>query len=359
MLAVVCGVATPAADAQPQRSPSTVSAADAKKAQQLFEEGSKLAEKEKWAEAEAKFLAAWSLHPAVDIAVSLGQTQARLKKHRDAAEHLEYAIRNWSTVTKRDVRDRAVVRLAEMKKEIGTLVVKVNVAGASVKLGGRVIGAAPIEQELFVEPGEVTIEAQATGYRPAAQKVKAEKGKRHEVALALEAEAPAVATTAASAVPNASGAPSASAVPSVTATATASVAPPPPPPRSMVPAYVMGGVGLASVIAGAVLVGTAYSTNAGVNGKVPRDEMGNSLCQRPPVTGADLPSCVELRRRTSEANTFANAGIGVLITGGAIVGASVVYFLLSRGRGDLSPAPGRVVPVVGPTGGGLMIQGAF
>lgn len=304
------------------------------KARTLYADGLRAYEQAHFADAHAAFLAAWALEKHYTIACNLGDVETRLSSYRDAANHLRTCAEGMANDPKKTAAEKADARalFGEARKKVLSVRVRANVP-VEIRADGETTSG----DEIYLEPGKHTIEARADGYALARADVDGAAGEARDVALELKSvAATATATT------------------TTTATATATVEP-----RSRVPAYVMGGVGLASVIAGAVLVGTAYSTNADVSGKVPRDEMGNSLCQRPPVTGADLPSCVELRRRTSEANTFANAGIGMLIAGPAVVGAGVVYFLLSRGRGDVSPVAGRVVPVAGPSGGGLMIQGAF
>src|SRR5690349_8781493 len=76
----------------------------------LYREGNAFAAREQWVEAEAKFRAAWKLNPTYDITANLGQTELRLQKYRDAAEHLEFALRNWGVTGNRVPKEHAKKR---------------------------------------------------------------------------------------------------------------------------------------------------------------------------------------------------------------------------------------------------------
>src|SRR5262245_46303705 len=93
VLAAAMVVAVPAAAQQAAPTSSSASPAAIHKAEALFQEALRLIGQEKWAEAEQKLLAAWALHATFDIAANLGQTQARLGKHRQAAQNLAFALR--------------------------------------------------------------------------------------------------------------------------------------------------------------------------------------------------------------------------------------------------------------------------
>ncbi len=326
-----------------QPTPSASATPDtAKKAEQLFQEGSALAEKQKWAEAEEKFLAAWSLHPAVDLAVSLGQTQARLHKHREAAEHLEYAIRNWSTVTRLEVRDRAVLRLAEMKKEVGTLLVKVNVQGATVRLNGKHVGTTPIAAELFVEAGEVTLEAQLVGHKSAAQKLNAEKGQRYEVTLTLEPELLPITTATGSADASASGI--ATAAPSVSIGATG------PRKEIVIAGAAVVGVGLiVGLVAGVSAVGTAGDAQTQLDAL----RISQGPCRAP----ADTSACKQVEAKLNEQDALTNVAFWSL-TGAGLVGIGTgIYVLATRAS---AKSPGVIIaPSVSAFGGHLIVAGRF
>lgn len=318
-----------------------------KKARELFTEGVQAAAQGRLAEARAAFVGADALSPHYSNQCNLGDVELRLGLHVEAATRLRTCSDGLQGDAKATAAERDAASKLLQKAKGNVLEIAIAApAGAdaparvSVTIDGTAAGVVPPGLGVFVAAGNHVVQLEAEGYEGGRIEVEGAAGARKEVAPALKKKV--------------------AAAPSATATASTSVtAAPPAAPRSMVPAYVMGGVGIASMVVGAVLVGTAYSTNADVSSKVPRDAMGNSLCQRPPVTGADLPACGELRSRTVEANTFANAGIGMLIGGGLVAGAGVIYFVLARARGDALPAMGRVTPLVGPGGAGIVVQGAF
>ena len=76
-------------------------------------------------------------------------------------------------------------------------------------VGERVIGTAPLDEEVFVEPGAVTVGASAAGYDAALRTVSIAKGASADVALTLTV-----------------------------------------PRRSLVPAFVTGGAGAAALVTG-------------------------------------------------------------------------------------------------------------
>lgn len=157
-----------------------------RRAQLLFKDGLSLASEEKWQDAEAKFEQAFALNPSASTAANLGQVQARLKKFREAADHLQYAIVNWPEDSQIDKRERAAQRLAEVKREIVTLTVRVSTAGAMVFVGGRPVGAAPLDRELYTEAGNIEVRAEREGFTAARSALAVVKGKAYEVALSLE-----------------------------------------------------------------------------------------------------------------------------------------------------------------------------
>jgi hypothetical protein len=65
--------------------------------------------------------------------------------------------------------------------------VAVSVQGASVTLDGKAVGNAPLETELWLEPGEYVVEARHAGYEPASERVAVKAGESREIMLALGA----------------------------------------------------------------------------------------------------------------------------------------------------------------------------
>lgn len=299
-----------------------------------FEQGTLALRAGKYQDAKTAFDAVWKQRKTHDVAANLGLAEMQLGKHRDAAEHFAFALGSFPVTGDATLKKGIEAAFAQAKSHVMTLRVTVSVDGAEVLVDGTPIGRSPLAGDVFVEVGARTIEARLARYVTATKTVDAKKGGSDAVSLVLSPEPTPTAT--------------------VTTTATA-----PPPPRSKVPAIVLGGVGVAGVVVGATLLGVGYATNADVSAKMPRNAAGDAQCQKPPVTGADAPACAELRARTSEANTFANAGAVTLALGGAAVAAGVLYLVWPSPSASTGGSATRFIPTAGPQGGGLVIQGAF
>ena len=353
LLVLVASLGAAPAVAQP--APQATGAAavdDVRKADELFHEANRLVKAKQWAEAEVKFQAAWALNPTYDVALNLGQTQYRLGKSRDAAEHLAFAVRNWPLVGKREPREVAEQRVNELRQVLTVLTIRVNEPGATILVDGRMVGRAPLDLEVFVDPGSRTIEAKLAGHEDAKQIVTASKGAALAVMLKLT-------------VPGAV----ASAAPTVAPTASASAVLPPVPSGSTTPIVPVGAGGPSKpvLITGGVVTGLAVV--AGVvftvlaNGKATDAQTqlsslvqsnGSAAC-----TGTQVPTgCSELHNMDHAKDTFANAALWSFVGGGA-VGAATLIFAIAAAPAGPPKAGVRVAPIVTAQGGGVMVGGSW
>ena len=128
------------------------------KAAALYDEGMAAYGTSQWPQARASFLAAWALKHHWQIAGSLGDCEVQLGLFRDAAEHLAYFLR----LAPPDRRTAAAQRLYDTARtKVGTLTVTADAVGAEVAVDGNVVGKAPLEDPLFVEPGRHQVEARS------------------------------------------------------------------------------------------------------------------------------------------------------------------------------------------------------
>ncbi len=237
-LLVLLASLAPALDASAQQpaaaataSAQTTASAAPDDADRLFREGNELYKQKRFADAEALFEKAFAKKPAHDIAANLGYAEMNQNKLVEAAEHLAYAVRIWPPTGKDDKRQGAADRLAKVKAEIATLTIEVNVPGARVTIGEREVGTSPVTGEVFAEAGRLVVRAKREGYVDVERSVDVAKGSAQTVTIAMVASPVSLPTATASAT-----------VPVVA-------------PRSMVPAYVIGGVGIAAAAVGASLLG--------------------------------------------------------------------------------------------------------
>lgn len=285
---------------------------------QLFTQGTAALEAGKHEDALRAFQAAWKLRKTHDVAANLAQAEIQLGKHRDAAEHLAFALRSFPVTGKAAVRKQIEQMLAEEKQHVVTLTVRVDVDKAEVSVQGRPAGTAPIAEELFADPGKVTVEAWAPGYEPAQQVFEAKKGEARTAELKLVRQAA-------------------------------------PGRRTMVPAFVMGGASLAMLAAGGGFLG-GYAAK--------RDEVASMSravldAKHSCVTGAANfdARCSDIESAARTGDDFNRAGIGLLIGGTVLAAGAIGYWLWPESTPQKAGA--RLVPVAGAGYGGLVASGSW
>lgn len=267
-LFALLGAAMPAwADAPPSSKPTD---ALTDQARELHVKGAALFEKGQYAQAEAAFRAAWALKSHFTIAANLGACELKLGKARDAAEHLAYAVRLY---TPESSPEREVARklLAEARAKVATLTVLVDADRAEVLVDGASVGATPLSDPLFLEPGAHTIEVRNEGEIRGSAKLDAKAGGDETIRLSAKKRPVEVQE------------------------------------RRTVPAVISFSVGGAGLVAGAIGAGLAV-------GKA--DEL-RAAC------GAAKQCPSSARGLASDAEAFANvANVGFVVAGvGAAVGA--------------------------------------
>lgn len=325
--------------------PALAQDANADGAEALFRRGNELYKEQRWAEAEAAYEEAFRRTRAHDIAANLGYAELYQGKHREAAEHLSFAVRSWAPTGNADKKRYAEERLALAKKEIGTLRIKVNVADAEVLVDGARVGVSPLDAEVFVEAGAHAVEARRAGYREARESVQVGKGEEREVALALEAMPAAVAPREAVAgVAGMKGTPGE-------------------PPAMDGPKRRLWPIAVGSAVAAAAL-GAGAGLTIAANGK--SDEAGELRREVTPEVGCRSPvpslvgACQDLRSAVEARDALSNAALGMFIAGSAVALGTASYALwaLSRPR-EQRGAVVRVTPVAGARGGGVVVRGAW
>ncbi|MCC6557518.1 MAG: PEGA domain-containing protein [Polyangiaceae bacterium] len=316
-----------------------------------FERGNRLYDAKDWAGAEREYRLAWEMRKSYDLAANLADVELELGRTRDAAEYLAYALRAFPVGGKPAIRQELARRLADAKKRVGTVRVTVSRPGAEVLVDGKPIGYAPLEQEVFVDPGARVIEARLDGHEAARETIEAGKGTEHEVSLTL-VQAKPVAGSAPGATaggPPASG--GAVGLPPAEAPATAE--------RSVVPAIVLGGVAV-------VGLGVGIGLLAGAGGKADSaEELHASITaagRRCAAGAAGFDArCPELADAARSADTLHDAGVGALIGAGVAAAAAGAYLLWWPAPEAAAGARLRVraAPAVSATARGVVVVGAF
>lgn len=274
---------------------------------------------------------AWVQKPEADVAAALGACEAKAGHWPEAAEHLAAALR-----VKEDGAERK--RLEEMfldaRKRVGAVKVTVNVEGADVIVGNRIVGQSPLPGEVFVEAGKRTsITAKKAGHEEDEQSVLL--GAKGTASLSFKLPIAGLGADDRYAYTR----------------------------RTKVPFFVLGGAALVAGGVGAALYAAAGAKGSAADDLLAEIKAASSqkyACQ-PAATGCATVSAL----RTSR-DQMMNVGTGVLIGGGVLLGAAVLtgvwaFSAPSSSSASLGPraASLSLSPAVSPEGGGLWLRGGF
>lgn len=280
----------------------------------LYKQANALYDQKKLSEAEALYVQAWNLKKSYDLACNLGAIELDLSKPRAAAEYLAYALREFPAGGKTSARVQIEGRLQKARSQVGTLRVHVSVPNARVIVAGQTVGSSPLANDVFVEPGSVTVEATLPGYETARQVTQVNKDSAAEITLTLERTK-----------------------------------------RSKLPVFVVGGVGLAALGIGGSFIGIAESKKS--EAKALSIET-NHAC--PVLDPAPKGKCKDLTSAASSEDTFGNIGIASMAVAGAAAIGVVTYLLWPDSHGHtVSARTLRVLPTASATSGGLFVVGSF
>jgi hypothetical protein len=360
--------AAPALAGDPPAEPKPPSTAEAEDgamsdaAQELFEKGMKGWDARKWDECRTALIDAWAIQKQPQIAAKLGACELKLGLYRDAAEHLDFFLREAPETLPGAQRAEVQVRYLEAEREVARLKITTDPPDAEVIVDGKSIGRGPRTTWLFLDAGPHVIELRAEGWRPRRELFAGFAGMPDVITTMMD---PMDATVAP--VPVETKAPVEKKAPKKAA------APAPPEkqskwPRPMpVPVMVVGGIGIAAVITGAVLLGVAGSDRSGAEelaGDI-QSKGKNCVVGKASYDGR----CPILDGGTTASDLKHDVGVGVIVGGAAIAAGAAVWWLFpppsaaapaaSDGATKKTSLRVRAVPEVGTSGGGVTVLGSF
>jgi len=288
-------------------------------ARRRYQEGNAAMKLHQWQRAYDAYLAAWRQRPHWQVAGSLGQVELKLDKHRAAALHLAFFLREAKDVAPEELKH---VRewLEQARAKVGALTIKVEPAGSEILIDGLGVGQAPLGVEVFVEPGKHLVEAR---FGQCATNREVESAARSSKDLDLRCDTaplPGSATVAA-------------APPLGRAGRLHTAKQPPPSPHRK--AILISGAGVTLAALGLGLTSVAVFTAAGSRAKEDHE----------PASG---PSA------KTEAD-FKSVAVWSFVAAGLVGGATIVYGLKTEPR---RPPPVTGSLFVGPTGasGALRVE---
>ncbi len=296
----------------------------------------------------AEYQKAYVLGKSFDIACNLGRVEYELELWPHAAEHLDECLENFSASMRTELRI-AEEKLSALYDEVRTKVALLRIdvlpdRGAQVSVGERSVRG-PWPAKVYVAPGEHVVSARLDGHVPATRTLLLAAGAEQTVQLALireEQPKPAAAAPSAS-----SGA----------ANGTASTAPSSSGPvggdstsHNWVPAYVLGGVTVASLATSLVFRSMASSDEEDADRL--RKEAGD--CR-----GSSSATCQSLGNAVDSHNTNATVANVTLAVAGVGAAATVGYVLYELFQPGSSERPVEATVGFDGSQGGLLLSGKF
>jgi hypothetical protein len=188
---------------------------------------------------------------------------------------------------------------------------------------GAVLQAATVRLPRKVDPGKHIVEVSAPGYRPAHVEVVIAEGQQQSIPIALEASA--TSPTGPAALAHAEAEPGSNASSS----------------RRTI-AFVVGGVGVAGVV-----VGSVFGAVAGAKWSRARTDCGVSCA----------PGSTPQAERSAALTDAAISTVG-LVAGGVLLAGAIALYV--TGPSGTSVGTGiQLAPMIGASGDGLLLRGAF
>jgi hypothetical protein len=279
-----------------------------KKAQAAFEAND-------FEQARGLFLQAWAIQPSAEIALGLGQSELELKRHRDCAEHLDYAIRNMSPTVSESVVGMAKKALAEVTTQLGVIRVATNRDGAEIRVDGKAVGKAPLGAPLFLEPGNHEIAAHF-GTNGITRPVSVQAGQETSISL------PVITQTNRGTSPWASGAPRATIYQPATNPPSSES-----PHHSIVPVIIGGATFLAGITTAVVF--RIDSNSQFSDADALRARLAGSGCQG---MKASVDNCAALMTASQNGDRSRNwSTAGLVVATGALLGTIAYWYWPNSG----------------------------
>src|SRR5690606_784648 len=131
-------------------------------ARQRFNEGVEYFDNKEYERARLAFVQAYALKPHPAILLNLGQSELRSGHEADAATHFAQYLREHSDATE-EQREAAREGLERGKKAVGVVTLTVDVSGAEITVDGEAVGRSPLDDPLYLSPGEHTLVVEKGG----------------------------------------------------------------------------------------------------------------------------------------------------------------------------------------------------
>ncbi len=136
-----------------------------KEAQDHFEKGLALADREQWDAALAEFQASRRLYPSRSAIKNAGVCLRKLNRLDEALDTFEGLLRDYKELAA-DIKAEAQKNVVELRALVGTLEIEGAEPGASITVDGRRRGEHPLASPLRVAVGSHVVRLYREGYEP-------------------------------------------------------------------------------------------------------------------------------------------------------------------------------------------------
>jgi hypothetical protein len=301
-------------------------------ATELFKQGRTLMEKGDYAGACPKFAESARLDAKVGTLLNLAECEDKLGQIAEARQHLQLAI-DRARIDNDDRLKLATDALAAIDARVPRLTVAL-VAGAPpttmVQRDGVMLEGASLDNALPVDPGHHVIVASADGFESKTFTIDLKESEKQRIEVGPGAKLPEPAKKPASSTTFVSSTSDATRSSSSTRTW----------------GYVVGGLGVVGLGIGTVYGFVALSKNS--------ESKSNGACDANNFCDAAGKAARDDARRAGNVSTFAFVVGGVAVAAGAVL-------ILAGPSSSSKPDAARIeaAPLVGTTGGGLLLRGAW
>jgi tetratricopeptide (TPR) repeat protein len=155
----------------------------AEEALQLYREGIAARQLSDWEKARTLLLRSWEIQRHFQTAANLGEMELKLGRHREAAGHLAYFVKEAPASVPEVDRARGQTMLDQARASLGTLRLVVIPRDAEVYVDGQKVEHASMNGLVLVEPGRRRVEARRSGYLPVAETREVAAGSIVEVSM--------------------------------------------------------------------------------------------------------------------------------------------------------------------------------
>lgn len=281
----------------------------------------------------------------------LAQAECELREYRDCAIHTRESLK-W-TGHKPRIRIGIEAMLAESIREIGSLILTVNVDNAEVSVDGQLVGETPMVDPTYLDLGKRKVSVAKEGYTTVTRDIESQRGTVLRLNIDLTKPLRTVTGVSATdlvgpkaAVANEVPTPSAAAVrePQVQSV------------RPNVTILIAGGVGTV----GGLMTGLYFNSKAHVEyaaSSTLRARVGQSGCAT--GGGAIPPDCQRLMKHLRDGDQARNYSTLSLAAGATILVGTALYWLWPRHQSSRPDQPPKVTAALAPTTAWLGVSWGF